>query len=254
MVSIVFKHLSKTENIGDRSCSPFNYVGELSSTGKVLDLYDATPPCEAVVYGGGKIFGSLYSTLNSNDRNAALRIAWGVSTVQSNPLSLRYFLSRKSMHLVGSRDYGDKRYEYAPCASCMSPIFDEKFKIEHDVVFYAHKEKTEQMNLGLPSHIPKIDNHAKSMEEAIKFIASGDIVVTNSYHGVYWGLLLGRRVLCIPFSNKFSHYRLSPGYSNGSDWKSSLKMAQRQDEMLSLCREATASFKLKVLERLSTIA
>jgi hypothetical protein len=254
MIRIVFKHLSKTQNIGDRSCSPYAHIADLSSEITPLDLYDPTPPCDAVVYGGGKIFGSLHASLNANDRQAARRIAWGVSTVQTNPLSLRYFLSRKSMHLIGSRDFGDTRYDYAPCVSCMSPIFDEPFKIEHDVVFYAHHEKTQQMHLHVPSHIPTMDNHAASMEEAVRFIGSGHTVVSNSYHGIYWALLLGRHVLCVPFSNKFHHYRLSPGYARASDWVKSLKMARRHDEMLGLSRQATAKFQLKVQETLSSIA
>lgn len=253
MKHIVFKNLTNTKNIGDRSCTPFAYLGDFSSHASHMDLYDPTPPCDAVIYGGGKIFGSLYASLNSNDKTAARRIAWGVSTVQTNPVSLRYYLSRKSMHLIGSRDFGDTRYQYAPCVSCMSPLFDEQFKIEHDLVFYAHSGKTEQMHLHVPSNIPTIDNHVSSMEQAVRFIASGNTVLSNSYHGVYWALLLGRNVLCVPFSKKFNYYRLSPGYSRVDEWQKSLKMARRHDEMLGLCRTATASFHLKVQEILSAI-
>lgn len=244
MTEIVFKHLRQTSNIGDRSCCPSDYFNYRDSM--TLDLGQPTPACNSVVYGGGKIFGSLRRSFSANDWKAKHRIAWGVSTVQSNPFSLRYYLSRNSMNLVGSRDYGDLRYDFAPCVSCMSPVFDESIQAAHDVVVYMHREKSEPMKLRVPSHIPVRDNFAASMEEAVRFLGSGRTIVSNSYHGVYWGLLLGRKVLCLPFSHKFNYYRLLPGYATAENWLSSLNSAQAHGEMLDLCRDATAEFRRKV--------
>ena len=70
--------------------------------------------------------------------------------------------------------------------------------------------------------------------------------LSNSYHGVYWALLLGKRVLCVPFSRKFHHYRMPPGYAGPQDWMNRLSQARRQDEMLGVCREATARFEKRV--------
>ena len=38
------------------------------------------------------------------------------------------------------------------------------------------------------------NDNTTTFEKAIEFIGSGDVVVTNSYHGAYWGLLLGKKV------------------------------------------------------------
>lgn len=244
MLNLVFKHLRNTENVGDRWCCPADYLSFNNAT--CLDLNAPTPHCDAVIYGGGKIFGSLHSKMKSADKGAKVRIAWGVSTVQTNPYSIRYALSRRNMTLVGSRDYGDRRFDFAPCVSCLSPLFDQTHEARHPVVAYLHHGKTGKMGMEIPSHIPSLDNHCESLESVIAFLGSGETVVSNSYHGVYWALLLGKRVLCVPFSRKFHHYRLPPGYAGPKDWMSNLSQARRQDEMLGICRESSFRFEKRV--------
>ena len=242
----VFKHSLDPNNIGDLSCCPFDYFSFENSI--VLDLDQETPECKSVIYGGGKIFGGLAKKMGDNDRNAQHRIVWGVGTSQTNPLSPRYYFSRRAMSLIGSRDYGDPRYDYAPCVSCMSPLFDEEHEETNDVVFYYHARKTKKMRVNIPDHIPTLGNDCSSMREAIEFIGSGRTVVSNSYHGVYWGLLLGKNVLCLPFSGKFSGYRFAPGYASAKNWQESLTLAKGSDEMLDICRSDTLKFYEKVCD------
>lgn len=90
-----------------------------------------------------------------------------------------------------------------------------------------------------------MENIEADFGAAIRFIASGRVVLSNSYHGVYWGLLLGKKVLCVPFSNKFYNYRINPGYASGPEWFQSLDKAQGSDEMLDLCRDGAAAFESK---------
>lgn len=246
-----FQHLRRTDNIGDHACSPFDYFDWGDAT--VSDLRDNnTPDYDVGIYGGGKIFRGL-STYNGVRRSkGAINIAWGVGTVQSFPISLRYMQARRKMDIIGSRDYGDTRYTYAPCASCMSPLFDTPPAPEHDVVFYAHAGKTAKMGLNIPDDMPTANNHCASLEEALNFIASGRTVVSNSYHGVYWALLLGRRVLCVPFSNKFGGYRLPPHYAKPANWQTEVKNAIAQPDMLGLVRGATRDFKAVVDQKIAS--
>lgn len=240
-----FQHLRRTDNIGDRACSPFDYFDWEDAT--VSDLRDDdTPSYDVGVYGGGKIFRGLATYAGVRRPKGAINIAWGVGTVQSFPISMRYIQARRRMDIIGSRDYGDKRYTYAPCASCMSPLFDAPPAPDHDVVFYAHAGKTARMGINIPDDMPRADNHCTSLEEALRFIASGKTVVSNSYHGVYWGLLLGRRVLCVPFSNKFGGYRLPPHYARPENWQAEIANAVAQPDMLRLVRSATRDFKATV--------
>jgi hypothetical protein len=249
MPHIVFKHIRKTDNVGDFACCPLDYLHFDNAV--AMDLDEPTPACDAVVFGGGKIFGSLASKLNTNDQQAHHRVAWGVSTVQSSIFALRYYLSRRQMTLVGSRDYGDARYDYAPCTSGLSPLFDRTYETQHDIAFYLHKTKSQQMNMVVPAGAPVLDNFCDSMQTAIEFLGSADVVVSNSYHGVYWALLLGKKVLCLPFSNKFMNYRFAPGYSEPSRWHKDLHQAKAHPQMLQVVRQASADFEKKVRLHLS---
>lgn len=243
---IIFRHHRDTENLGDRVCSPYDYVPELAAQGQVVDLSLPTPPCSTVIYGGGKIMGGLAKTFGPNDLAARHRIAWGVSTVHRLPFSLKYWQAFRRMDLIGSRDFSDRRFTFAPCVTCLSDEFDRKHAETRDVVVYAHAWKSDGAGLQIPDHVPSLTNRAKDFAEVIAFLGSARTVVSNSYHGVYWALLLGKRVLCLPFSNKFSGYRLPPGYATPQDWQKCLHKAQAQPEMLGLCREATASFRARV--------
>jgi hypothetical protein len=211
-----------------------------------MDLQAETPPCDAVIYGGGKIMGSLARLLGKNDLDAKVRVAWGVSTIQSFPISPKYSRAFRQMTLVGSRDWGDRRFDFAPCASCAASMFDEPVTETDDVVAYLHHWRAPEMGIKVPDGIPVLDNTCPSFEEAVRFIGRGRTVVSNSYHGVYWALLLGKKVLCIPFSNKFKKFRIAPGYATAQNWHAKLSLAKGSDETLSICREATYTFRDKV--------
>ena len=134
----------------------------------------------------------------------------------------------------------------------MSPLFDAPPAPTEDVVFYAHAGKTATMGINIPPDMPTADNHCASLQEALHFIASGRTVISNSYHGVYWGLLMGRKVLCLPFSNKFGGYRLPPHYAKPDNWQGEIKNAIAQPDMLRLVREATHDFKILVDDEIAS--
>lgn len=243
-MKLLFQHLRNTKNIGDFACSPFDYFDWADAT--VKDMREPSEPYDATIFGGGKIFGGLAEAKGVNKANDPLHIAWGVGTRQSFPISGKYRRARQLCDLVGSRDWGDTRYDYAPCASCMSPLFDESIIPEHDVVFYWHGGKTRKQGIEIPDAIPAKANNVGNFEDSIRFMASGKTVISNSYHGVYWSLLLGRKAICIPFSNKFGGYRLPPAYAAPKNWLSQLDTGIAQPEMLDICRQATLEFKAKV--------
>lgn len=247
MQDIVFKHHFRTSNLGDRVCSPFDYYPDLAAQGTRLDLDDPTPECRVVVYGGGKIMGGLNRNLGRTDMAAQARIAWSVSTVQKSRFSPHYWLAYRKMTLVGSRDFGDDRFPWSPCVTCLAPGFDRLVEERHEVVIYAHHWQAKKQRLHLPAHIPIMENVEQDFNKVIDFIASGRIVMSNSYHGVYWALLLGKKVICVPYSNKFYNYRFAPGYSSPEEWTRELSKAKGHDEMLGLCRNGAAAFRARTL-------
>lgn len=248
MTQIVYKHLRDTKNIGDLSCSPYDYIPYEGA--EVADYRTDGPEADVIIYGGGQIFGGLRRNAGPIDRRAALKIGWGIGTNRSTPFSIRKLIDTRFLDLIGTRDYGVDAFAYAPCASCMSDLFDRDYEVEHDVVFYGHAQRSIGVNLARDPSIPWLTNESDSLATAIAFLGSAETVVSNSYHGVYWSLLLGKKVLCVPFSDKFRHYRLPPGYSTPENWPQELAKAQRQDEMLSLSRAATLDFDKKVRARI----
>lgn len=245
-----FLHLRDTWNLGDRWCSPFDWF-DWPEDAFAADIRKPVAAYDWAVLGGGKIFGGVSTYPGVNQDLRGRHIAWGVSTVQMFPFSLRYARARRLCRLVGSRDYGDRDYPWAPCPSCMSPEFDAPAAPEHDLVFYAHAGKTGKQGLSIPDSIPVLTNAATALPEALRFIASGRTVVTNSYHGTYWALLMGRNVLCIPFSGKFARFRLPPAYATPKNWLSRRHTAQAQPEMLALCRARTREFKDQVVAEIN---
>lgn len=245
-MKILFQHLRDTKNVGDRSCSPYDYFSWPEAEVQDIRRSPTSPYCLGI-FGGGKIFGGFPNYAGVTRLPGQVNVAWGVSTVQSFPISLKYSRARRLMDLVGTRDWGDDRYIYAPCVSCMSPLFDHAGEELHDVVFYAHAGKTSSMNIKVPVEVPMLTNNCADMQTALAFLSSGKTVVTNSYHGVYWALLLKRKVLCLPFSRKFNGFQISPGYSSAYSWQKDINKARAAHELLDLSRAATLSFRERIL-------
>jgi len=253
---LTFRHLRNTKNIGDAKCSPFEYLdwsGLSNVEITVGDIREEGDPYDIGVFGGGKILRNLASQPGFNP--LACNVGWGISTVQRNPYSLKYNRAKKALALIGSRDWesneGMGGYDWVPCASSQHPFFQKIPEPTHELVFYSHHAKTKTMRISVPDEIPALSNNSASIDASLNFIASGDTVVSNSYHGVFWALLMGRKVLCIPFSNKFSHYRLPPGYATPQNWLSRLSKSQSQPELRFLCHEATEHFYEKFLDFVS---
>ncbi len=243
-MKLTFQHLRDTQNIGDRACSPFDYFEWPNAVAK--DMRTPSSEYDIGIFGGGKIFGGLAEVNGVNNKHDPLHIAWGVGTRQTFPISAKYRRARNLCALVGSRDWGDTRYDYAPCVSCMSPLFDNPPEPEHDVVFYWHGGKTKAQKIEIPTDMPNKPNNVGTFEDSIKFIASGKTVISNSYHGVYWAMLLGRKTICIPFSKKFGAYRAAPAYASPKNWLSKLDSGKSHPELLRISRDATLTFKTKV--------
>jgi hypothetical protein len=149
------------------------------------------------------------------------------------------------MDLVGARELGRDGAVYAPCVSCMHPIFDRAFEPRHPAVFFYNADR----KIARPAveGLPERKNIA-SFEETIAFLASGDTVVTNSFHGVYWATLLNRKVVCLPYSSKFFGFRFPPTYAAPETALEAIKGAVAYPQALEDCRRETLAFKDRVMD------
>lgn len=221
-------------NVGDRSCGPAKYFfsGEVASENLNADKTGQ----EVKIFGGGSIFDQLRGV-----EKKGLLISWGVGIPPKGKRDqdVSDVVDRFDMFSTRNYDWRDE-IRFVPCVSCMSSYFDDAPDPLHDFVVFAHRKKTPE--LEAPVGVPFMTNRNRSMSEAIDFISSGEVVVTSSYHGVYWAQLLGRKVLCIPFNNKFYTMEDSPYFSTIETWTRDLGKAKRHVSKLGEYRELNIDF------------
>lgn len=223
---ILFVYRRDLSNVGDWCSCPVDYF-DFTRFGPFqrLDIGQATTDegtalirsASAVIVGGGGAFhfpAILKHILETNPRT----VAWGIGTNThgggEGPLDYGECPPER-FALAGFRDRGAGCC--VPCVSCLSPLFDQVPKPSRPLSLYGHKDSP----LGLSEWaggVPERCNDVPTMREAVSWIASGETVITNSYHGAFWGLMAGRAVVVYrPFSTKFYHlpWRVEVAYTEG---------------------------------------
>ncbi|WP_299674591.1 hypothetical protein [uncultured Roseobacter sp.] len=236
------------DNIGDRLCGPAQYFWPDKVA--TADFAKTLAAPENLILGGGQVFGQLSAYAEHyKDSLAGALIAWGVGVPDKGKQTAQVLDVASRFALFGTRHYGWRdTLTFVPCASCMSAAFDTVPEPTHEVVLYAHRRKTPEFTAE--EGVPFITNRNQSAQSVIDFIASGETVVTSSYHGVYWAQLLGRKVLCIPYNRKFSTLQHPAVTTTETSWRSMLSLAKRTEPLLDAYREINRRFAVQVAERL----
>ena len=197
------------------------------------------------------------NVLNGIDRTIGPRILWGAGInskdLKEDSYSLNYPSYITKFHLVGVRDW-DTDYRWVPCVSCMHPAFDKKYEIKNEVVWFEHKKRlidNKWMDL-IPA--PRILNTGQNFDQIIEFLGSAETVVTNSYHGVYWATLLGKKVVCIPWSSKFNMFKHPPIMANDRNWHVSIQDAISYPDALTECRNANKLFAYDAIQLIKSMS
>ncbi|NJL02884.1 MAG: hypothetical protein HC838_05490 [Spirulinaceae cyanobacterium RM2_2_10] len=209
-----------------------------ASTQRVLGLPQLADGdrCHLIVGGGGLIAPRFLSGIQQLQQvelgDRAQRIVWGIGQQNygrrpTGNQSLVNALVQASQRfdyepylagfdLLGIRDHeaNDPNVAWVPCASCLHPAFDRDYPIEHEFVVFSHKKFQIYVD-----RLPRITNESNDLESILRFLGSGETILTSSYHGAYWGLLLGRKVLAFPFSTKFVTLKHQPGYYPLKNWR-----------------------------------
>ncbi|SHI85144.1 hypothetical protein SAMN02745181_1035 [Rubritalea squalenifaciens DSM 18772] len=245
-------------NAGDWYSPAFRYFPFLGQ--ETLDIAcDPAPEEPAIlIFGGGGLIspGGSFKDIHRffNDRHHC--IGWGVGenwTINMDdgfypkqPLHYPEWLS--NFKLLGLRDFCNP-YEHVPCASCFHEAFDQDYEVQHEVGIYQHKR------MHLPKKgFPALSNNGADMNEKIAFIGSCETIVTNSYHGIYWALLLGKKVISVPFASKF--YGISPDLTHCPPWDIDIDAAQAPEDpkaYLRECRDLNKQFGKKVESYISQL-
>lgn len=246
-------HRRKVSNLGDIKACPCDYVPFLKSFAPMEISHwqkDINISHLPVIVGGGGLFSNHYferqltHVVRSRPRSL---ICWGAGQNTHDSTVVRFPEVLKSFDLVGVRDHNSP-FDWVPCASCLDPAFDRSYTKEHEIVLYNHSEFRVLQNEGFP----EMTNAVRDFGEVIAFLASGDTVITTSYHGAYWATLLGRRVIVLnPFSSKFFAFRHPPVLASDEDWRSALLAARSFPGALDECRQSNHQFAAKVLDRIT---
>lgn len=252
MIAHIFR--ADATNVGDWHCAPKLYfdLGDQSA----LDILDnpALPFGSNVIVGGGgliaRTFAPMIEALVQQRPKLRSLVAWGVGESLNvdrlgglvAPWSAPLPGYLEQFDLVGMRDYGTQ-YPWVPCASCMHDLFDRPYEIEHPVVIYEHK----RIPIAI-SGPPRRNNAGSDLAAVLAFLGSGDLVITNSYHGAYWATLLGRRVVAIPNMSKLYRLKHAPVIARPDQWLRYAPSAKIYPEALDECRAANRAFHARVRE------
>jgi hypothetical protein len=225
-------HAFQSPNIGDMSCGPASYFAfpfplERQPFIRSNRIFDC------VILGGGGLFHAADLLQSMLARTKGLVISWGLGNNDHNRTDLAWpeFMGRFALH--GIRDW-NSGFNWVPCVSCMHPFFDESSRAECEAVVFAHQHHP----IKFP-RLPTMSNGGRELLPVLRFLAQGEVVITNSYHGAYWATLLGKRVVVAnPFSTRFLHSRYPPAILRDENWRAIAQGAPTYPGALAECRAA----------------
>jgi len=205
---------------------------------------------------GGGVFGNNYVRMPMYYERLHPRknlILWGVGTdTPDSPPMPKDFTDRCS--LIGTRDFGaasldGEKVIFCPCASVMNRAFEiSRPPPTHKAVCFLHHNKT-FTRADFFEGYRSMQNYG-NFTDTLDFLASGEVVITNSYHGLYWATLLGKKVICLWGGGKFAQFKWTPVHAAPETYRKALARANEipsYPEALAECRALNMAFYQKVL-------
>lgn len=268
--SVVNVHRIDLNNAGDFYCAPHHYFEVLK--GKSLDIFDYkeedkqkrqnfidTINSKSLIIGGGGLLNrsgfkrqmKMFEKLSEKGKKTVL---WGVGHNEKHSHTYdnvkNYNVDISKFGIVGTRDY-NMPGEYVPCVSCMHPTFDQPFDETQEIGIVFHKD-----TLKKPEILDKFKNYPTSsntsdFEELIAFIKASNKIATDSYHVMYWSMLLGKKVVVIPNSSKFFDFQHRPIISDFDNSLNQFSKSETYPGLLEECRAINLEFSEKVFNYLN---
>ena len=260
----MFIYRKDLNNCGDYWCSPQLYFDEYKSFDSydILDIDDNLNLPEFIIFGGGglgkKLFQDKINSLYKLKKNKIF-ICWGVGFndydfLKKGQTITKIELARKVKHnhfskfdLIGIRDANlPFEYFWVPCVSCLHPYFQNlrKKKSKKKIgVFYHHRMK---LNIQGIDPIDYMSNYGTNLEEKLNFLSEYEFIITNSYHGAYWGQLLNKKVLCYPVKSSLLNFLYEPSFIVKNISDEMLESCKHHPDFLDLCIDANISFKKRI--------
>lgn len=260
-------HQIDERNAGDFYSGPYHYFDSLTSKTSILQYlegeekrnsFQSSLSSDQLIVGGGGLFNrpsfkdvmSLVEVMSKKGRKIVI---WGAGhNVPTSTLHIPKNYSIKLDHfaLVGTRDKSMPG-DYVPCVSCLHPLLDDTYEVNQELGVVFHKKTIEQPDVTQKlAGIPFLSN-ASSIEEIIPFIGQSESLITDSYHAMYWGLLLEKKVTVIPNSSKFFDFHVKPNFSDFDSCAKEYVKAVSTSGLLEECRELNKRFYEKTMNVLN---
>lgn len=254
-------------NAGDLYSSPVNYFPEFGSI--EVDIFDFKNSEEngiasvisgnGLVIGGGgllnrKSFQFQMETFEKLGAHGKKTVLWGVGHNSKSKKDFKklngYSINPGNFGLTGTRDHS-LAPNWVPCVSCMHTLFDTNFTSSRETGIILHEKTYNKARiLSEFEDVPLISN-TTDIEAYVGFIKDSEHIITNSYHAMYWGILLEKKVLVIPNSSKFFDFKYDPVFTTYEDCLKDIKKARAYSGVLEECRERNLDFAGKVFNYLN---
>ena len=217
-----FVYSKNTENAGDLSCGYYTYFAELFKKYQIviwdigkIDISKIAKNDVVIVGGGGLLNNSDLWNYNINRlaKKSRYCFLFGVGFNAHTDSKITIPLKLKNFREWAIRDYQHpSQGRYVPCASCLMSGLDKKYEIRRKYGVVQHF----QHNLSRKFDFPLIMNNAPLMD-ILEFIGSSEVIITNTYHAVYWATLMQKKVILdAPFSEKFNYFKYKPVLFSGN--------------------------------------
>ena len=221
--TIHFIHRYITNNTGDKVCGYYQYFLPEFDHYKCIvhDVnkvdFSLIKKNDVILVGGGGLLNAMPEwnyNINKAAKKAGKAVVWSAGFNSNSKQQINKKVDFEAFDLVAVRDFKYNDFRYVPCATCALPELNQKYPIKRNIGVVAHKD--------VPHHLPKeiyefdkITNSA-SLKEMIEFIGNSEVVLTNSYHAVYWSILMKKKcVLFAPRSEKYNFYKYPPVLFSG---------------------------------------
>lgn len=265
---IVNVHRKNTPNRGDLESAPCKYlvpqdniyyIDILECSIDNENIYKILDRAEIIILGGGGLldnskFEAGFKFLKDNFINKL--VIWGVgSNYTGNTKSI---FSLDGITHVGLRDkvFLKERtnFDWVPCASCLHPLFTSFQKkslkrslFQRNYGLFINNSGQSAFELEESSKVDSdvLGNFKVSIYEILDFIVSSKVMITTSYHGVYWSMLLGNEVFAKSTSIKFKTFKYDINLIRSNKWWDDI-YTYEQPSILKECRDANISFFNKI--------
>lgn len=179
--------------------------------------YDNISSSDVVILGGGGLLDyaeSMNRAINRVLDTGAAVIAWapGFNTHRQYCDRVKTKIHFERFAALGVRDdQNPLQLPYLPDVSCKLEGLRRSYTVRREIGIAAHKDyPIEELSLDAITN-------ARSMDEILQFIGESEAIISNSFHMIYWSILMGKKTVCMaPFSSKFFSYRYKPEYCSGT--------------------------------------